>query len=115
MKKTTLFLLFTFYSLLGFGQTFPEGFETSDSSLPTGWNQLQSGAGTVQFWKISNLITTPPFICEGLNAAFIDRENLGINNSSQDYLITPSFIVPVNGQVRFFFPSGICWRSGHNI
>ena len=112
MKKTTLFLLFTFYSLLGFGQTFPEGFEASDSSLPTGWNQLQSGAGTVQFWKISSLVTTPPFICEGLNAAFIDRENLGINNSSQDYLITPSFIVPANGQVRFFSRQGFVGDQG---
>ena len=111
MKKITFLLLFTFYSFFGFAQ-FPQGFEDSNTALPLSWNQLQSGAGTAQFWKISSTVTTPPVICEGLSSAFIDREFLGINNSSQDFLISPSFSVPANGQVRFFSRQGFVGDQG---
>ena len=99
MKKFTLLFLFFLYSFVGYSQ-FPEGFEGSTTALPPGWTSYQSGLGVNQVWKISSLITTPPFICDGLNSAFIDRENApGIN---EDYLVTPQFVVPINGQLRFF-------------
>ena len=100
MKKITLFLLILLYSFTSYGQ-FPEGFEESATTLPTNWDQYQNGVGTAEFWKISSLVSTPPFICEGLNSAFVNRENIGAGNTSEDYLVSPLFTVVPNAQLRF--------------
>ncbi len=104
MKKIT-FLLFFLYSFTGYCQ-FPEGFESSKTDLPTNWNTYQNNIGTTQTWTISSILTTPPTICEGLNSAFIDRESIAAGTTSEDYLVTPQFVVPTNGELRFFSRQG---------
>ena len=99
MKKTTLLSFFLLLSLSLFAQPI-EKFEGS-STLPVGWNQYQNAFGPTQIWKISSLATTPPFVCEGLNAAFIDRENVGAGNTSEDYLVSKAYTVVANDQIKF--------------
>ncbi len=97
MRKI-IFSLFTFFCTLYSFAQFPENFEASATTLPTGWNYYQSGAGLFQFWKIRSV---PNFVCEGNNTATMDRDQIGIGNTSIDYLSSPRFTVPVNGQIRF--------------
>ena len=114
MKKI-LFILTLLLSLNGFAQ-FPipgtEGFEstTGPNALPStnwtlgtgNWAVFDNGVGLGQRWGINNGITTPPLVYAGTNAAYINRENIGIGNTSEDYLATPLVTVPTNGQLRFF-------------
>ena len=126
MKTLVLFL-----SLSGFAQ-FPtpgiEGFEgTAGADLPapttptpwtlgtgvTGnqWAVFDNGVGVNQRWTINNgtvVAPTPPLVYAGVNAAYMNRENIGINNTSEDYLATPLITVPANGQLRFFTRSFTC-------
>lgn len=104
MKKITLLLLFL-VSISGYSQ-FPEGFEGSKTDLPSGWSKYQNGTGTNETWTISSIVTTPPIICEGLNSAFIDGEKIAPNTTSEDYLVTPQFTVPGNGELRFYSRQG---------
>lgn len=125
MKKITLLILALFLSFSGFAQ-FPtpgiEGFEgTAGADLaspttPTPWtlgtgatgNQwavFDNGVGVNQRWTINNgtvVAPTPPLVYAGVNAAYMNRENIGINNTSEDYLATPLITVPANGQLRFY-------------
>ncbi|MGG7034031.1 MAG: choice-of-anchor L domain-containing protein [Flavobacterium sp.] len=109
MKKITYLLIFLF-SLVGYSQ-FSEGFEGS-TNLPIGWSKYQEGFGMTKTWSISSLVTDPPSICEGNNAVFVDIENLGDNNTSYDYLVTPQFKVPNNGQLRFYSRQGLAGDQG---
>ncbi|WP_298117614.1 choice-of-anchor J domain-containing protein, partial [Flavobacterium sp.] len=122
MKKITLLVLSLFLSLVGYAQ-FPtpgtEGFEgTTGADLaapttPTPWtlgtgvtgNQwavFDNGVGLGQRWGINNATASPPIVYAGTNAAYINRENIGLGNTSEDYLATPLLTVPTNGQLRFF-------------
>jgi hypothetical protein len=117
MKKITYLLIFSLLSLCGYSQT--EGFESTTGPTPipstqwtlgTGnWAVFDNGVGVVQRWAINNTVQTPPLVYAGTNAAYMNRENIGIGNTSEDYLATPSTLVPTNGQFRFFartFTSG---------
>jgi gliding motility-associated-like protein len=125
MKKITLLILALFLSFSGFAQ-FPtpgiEGFEGTSGAdlaapttpspwtLGTGvtgnqWAVFDNGVGLNQRWTINNgTVTppTPPLVYAGTNAAYMNRENIGINNTSEDYLATPLITVPANGQLRFY-------------
>lgn len=122
MKKITLLILTLLFSLAGYSQ-FPtpgtEGFEgttgpdlaapttPSPWTLGTGatgnqWAVFDNGVGLGQRWGINNSVATPPIVYAGTNAAYINRENIGLGNTSEDYLATPLITVPTNGQVRFF-------------
>ena len=115
MKKITLLIVTLFLSLAGYAQ-FPipgtEGFESTTGPAPlpstswtlgTGnWAVFDNGVGLAQRWNINNGVATPPLVYAGTNAAYINRENIGIGNTSEDYLATPLITVPANGQLRFF-------------
>ncbi|WP_298139836.1 choice-of-anchor J domain-containing protein, partial [Flavobacterium sp.] len=114
MKKI-IFILTLLLSLNGFAQ-FPipgtEGFESTTGpdvlpstnwSLGTGnWAVFDNGVGLTQRWGINNGVASPPLVYAGTNAAYINRENIGLGNTSEDYLATPLVTVPANGQLRFF-------------
>ena len=109
MKKITFLLCAIFISLSGFAQFGPEGFEgTTGPSLPnwtlgTGdWAVFDNGIGTNESWNINSAVATPPLVYAGTNAAYINRENVGAGNTSEDYLATPLVTVPTNGQLRFW-------------
>ncbi|WP_035679209.1 fibronectin type III domain-containing protein, partial [Flavobacterium limnosediminis] len=95
MKKITLVIFMSLLSFLGYAQ-FPESF---DSGIPTTWNVMDNGVGTVRNWT-----TTTSFAPthSGALHAYIDRENLPVGSTSEEWLVTPQFAVPTNGQFRFW-------------
>ncbi|HCQ12630.1 T9SS type A sorting domain-containing protein [Flavobacterium sp.] len=122
MKKQLLFSFFTFFLLnfIGHSQaTFFEGFEntTGPSASPStewalqsgNWHVFQNTFGPTERWKINSTVATPPMTFAGSNAAISSVEEIGLGNTSEDYLTMPLVTVPTNGQLRFFsrtFTSG---------
>ncbi|RYY88778.1 MAG: T9SS type B sorting domain-containing protein [Chitinophagaceae bacterium] len=117
MKKKLLFLLLVFAFLPGYSQVFEEGFESANvpdlgtdtwnlGTVNLGsdgvWGVFDNGVGINQNWSINSGVATPPLVYEGANAAYMNRENIGVGNISQDYLATPLITIPANGQLRFF-------------
>ena len=111
MKKITFLLISLFFTLTGYSQLgiTPEGFEntagpaTTTWTLGTGnWAVFDNGVGTGNSWNINSTVATPPIVYAGLNSAFMNRENIGAGNTSEDYLATPLVTVPANGQLRFW-------------
>ena len=119
MKKIILLTLTLLFSILGYSQ-FPtpgiEGFEgTTGPDLPapttpsawtlgtgaTGnqWAVFDNGIGLTRRWNITSVAAN---IYSGVNSAYMDRENIGAGNSSEDYLATPLVTIPANGQLRFW-------------
>ena len=112
MKKTTFLALLLFSFCTSFGQ-FVQDFESSSTALPLNWAQYQNGFGPTQFWTISSLVATPPFICQGANAALISRENVGAGNTSEDYLVSPQFqVLPGSSELKFFSRQGAAGDQG---
>ena len=106
MKKITLLLLF--FSFAGFAQL-TEGFE---GGFPADWLRLNApagpnfGIGTAQKWMLNttpNPVAPSPYAAHtGANAAYINTEQIGINNTEEDWMITSQQLIPANGQLRFF-------------
>ena len=116
MKKITLLLLFLFISISGYSQLALEGFENfpgpdappaTNWTLGTGnWAVFDNGVGTNVRWDINN---TPTLVYNGVNAAYVNRENIGAGNTSEEYLATPPVQIPANGVLHFYtrmFTSG---------
>jgi len=129
MKKITLLIIALLFSVAGFSQ-FPtpgtEGFEgttgpdlaapttPSPWTLGTGatgnqWAVFDNGVGLTRRWNITAVAAN---VYAGTNSAFMDRENIGIGNTSEDYLATPLLTVPANGQLRFWTRSTISGANG---
>ena len=115
MKKITLLLLFLFSSISGYSQLSLEGFEntTGPDALPsTNWtlgtgnwavfDNGVSGTTTNARWEINSAITTPVSVYQGLNAAYVDRENINAGNTSEEFLATPPVLIPANGVLNFY-------------
>jgi len=106
MKRQLFLLAVLLYSISGFSQFF-EGFENTSGpetapstnwTLGSGnWAVFFNGVGVSEQWKINN---TAPY--QGVNAACVSRENIGLGNTEEDYLATPLVYVPVNGQLKFY-------------
>jgi gliding motility-associated-like protein len=97
MKRIILLIITFLISLTGFSQL-TQDFEGAVFPPPT-WAVFDNGinASTPINWATR---TTPN---TGLLAAYMDRAgNIGINQTSQDYLATPAVTVPANGQLKFF-------------
>ncbi|TGD56850.1 choice-of-anchor J domain-containing protein [Flavobacterium humi] len=71
------------------GQTFP----------PAGWLVRDNGVGTANNWIET---TTASLVHLGSKAAYVNNEGIGVGNTSEDWLITPRFTVPTNGELQFF-------------
>jgi gliding motility-associated-like protein len=112
MKKITLLLLFLFSSISGFSQLALEGFENTTGpdafpstnwTLGTGnWAVFDNGVGSTQSWEINNAVTTPVSVYQGVNAAYVNIENVGAGNTSEEYLATPPVLIPANGVLNFY-------------
>lgn len=122
MKKFTKLLLLFLFSFTGFAQLSLEGFEgtTGPDALPatnwtlgTGnWAVFDNGVGLAKRWTVN---TTTGTIYNGTQTAFVDRENIGQNNTSEDYLATPLVTVPANGQLRFWTRLGYNGDAGAKL
>ncbi len=110
MKKITLLILMLFFSVAGFSQ-FSEGFEgttlpdlaAKQWTLGSGnWGVFDNGVGTTRSWGVNTGVSTPPLVHGGLRAAYIINEQIGIGNTSQDFLATPLVTIPTNGELKFW-------------
>ena len=112
MKKITLLLLTFFYCVVGYSQ-FPENFEdpsvTVPTGFPTGWLVTDNGVGTGQSWTIANNASV---VISGTKSAYLNREEIGMGNTSEDWLISPSTAIPTNGQLRFFTKQSLAGDNG---
>ncbi|MCF6130284.1 fibronectin type III domain-containing protein [Flavobacterium sp. AS60] len=117
MKKISFSILaLLLFSINAYSQ-FSEGFENTTGpdisstnwTLDSGnWAVFDNGIGT-QRWGINSAITDPVTVYQGANAAYINRDNIGQGNTSENYLATPPIEVPTNGELHFFtrmFTSG---------
>ena len=115
MKKQLLFSFFTLFLLgfIGHSQiTFFEGFEntTGPSAPPStewalqsgNWHVFQNTFGPTERWKINSIVATPPMTFAGSNSALSSVEEIGLGNTSEDYLTMPLVTITANGQLRFF-------------
>ena len=115
MKKITLLLLFLFSSISGYSQLSLEGFENTtgpDAFPSTNWtlgtgnwavfDNGVSGTTTNVRWGINSAITTPVSVYQGVNAAYVDRENINAGNTSEEFLATPPVLIPANGVLNFY-------------
>ncbi|MDR6969188.1 hypothetical protein J2X31_003215, partial [Flavobacterium arsenatis] len=110
MKKITFLLLTIFYSLVSYGQL--ENFENvTIPNLPAGWLATDNGVGTNQSWRSLNAVQDPPLVRD-TKAVFVQQEEIGIGNTSRDFLITNVITVPTNGQLRFWARQGIQGNQG---
>jgi len=92
-----LFLSFASYSQSGGSLgSCPEYFEGT-TFPPTGWSVFDNGVGLQKSWTT----VTNSLLIEGTKSAYIALENIGAGNTSEDWLVTPQFTVPANGEVRF--------------
>lgn len=95
MKKKFLLSFFSLLSFLGYSQGLPlEGFE--GTFPPTDWSVFDVGVGGSVNWA------TNANSCQELTAAYMNRQNIAAGVTSQEYLATKSFLVPTNGELRFF-------------
>ena len=113
MKKITLLLLTLFFSFSGYSQLALEGFEATTGpeaspstnwTLGTGnWLVFDNGVPGANRWGISTSTTPPTQVHAGDNAAYMMRETTFPGGQTvEDYLATPVFEVPTNGQLRFW-------------
>jgi hypothetical protein len=126
MKKITfvLALLCTFFGFAQFPTPGVEGFENTTGpdvatnpspwTLGTGatgnqWAVFDNGVGTSRRWTVNTSVAN---VYAGTNAAFMNNENIGQGNTSQDYLATPKVTVPANGELRFWTRSTLLGSQG---
>ncbi|WP_026703868.1 T9SS type B sorting domain-containing protein [Flavobacterium soli] len=110
MKKITFLLLAVFYSLVGYSQYYD--FENVEvPGVPSGWLVTDNGVGLIRSWRSLNTVQDPPLVLEE-KAVFIQNEEIGMGNTSLDFLITEAITVPVSGQLRFFARQGITGNQG---
>ncbi|MFN3909489.1 MAG: fibronectin type III domain-containing protein, partial [Flavobacterium sp.] len=109
MKKITRWLVVLVFMIQSLqSQVLFEDFEGA-SFPPTGWLVADNGVGTLNSWTRTNVVDQ---VYQGTWSAFMTRENIGIGNISQDWLITPQVTVPTNGQLKFFTRSTLAGNQG---
>lgn len=102
MNKITLLVCALLFTLCTNAQLTEEGFE--GAWLPSGWNVLNI-AGATQTWVQGNgSIAQPAY--KGTHCAYL-REEAVATGTTEDWLITPQFNVPANGQLHFYSRLGI--------
>jgi gliding motility-associated-like protein len=103
MKRIIFVFFMSLLSLCGYSQLAEEGFENpwaGTPPAPTGWNSYNNGVGPAVNWaQATGSVVQPAF--EGSHAAYLNKENVA-SGLPADYLVTPTFNVPVGGQLRFY-------------
>ncbi|NMH28464.1 choice-of-anchor L domain-containing protein, partial [Flavobacterium silvaticum] len=120
MKKITIYLVMLLMGFSGYSQV--EYFDDASVVapvtpgpwvLPSGtWQIFDNGVGPTVNWNLNPQGTYPAY--SGTKCAYMDRMNIGANNTSEDYLVTPLLSVPTNAQLRFFTRTTIAGQSTPN-
>ncbi len=101
MKKITLLFFMSLLSLGAFAQGLPlESFDETGVFPPTGWEVHDNGIGPAAFW-VQATGSGPQPAHTGAHAAYLNKENVA-SGIPEDWLVTPSFTVPTNPQLRFW-------------
>jgi hypothetical protein len=112
MKNITILLLTILYCAIGYSQ-FPQNFEdaavTVPNGFPSGWLVTDNGVGTTTSWTIQN---NAAVVINGTKSAYLNRQEIGQGNTSEDWLISPSTLIPANGQLRFFTKQTLAGDQG---
>ncbi|MFP5436850.1 MAG: choice-of-anchor J domain-containing protein [Bacteroidia bacterium] len=107
MKKFTLIFMLLI-SLRGLAQLPLQDFEgtwtslsgTSSPAGPDGW-YIRNERGPIQRWIQADGSTDRP-AHSGTRAAYLNRENVADGTTTEDWLITSQFPVPLNAQLKFW-------------
>lgn len=107
MKRIT-YVFVLLLSLTAHGQLPLESFEGAWSPVPaatgteTDWLTLDNNNGTTVTWSQGEHSDATPSYegLPGTHAAYLDLEDV-TSGTAIDYLITPEFTMPMNGQLRF--------------
>ncbi|RZJ32035.1 MAG: T9SS type A sorting domain-containing protein [Flavobacterium sp.] len=82
------------------GTTLPDG-PTGVWTLGSGnWNVSDNGVG-IAHWTV-NSVTTAPLVYQGERAAYCNRENIGMGNTSENWLVTPAVAIGPNFMLAFY-------------
>lgn len=120
MIRKLLLSVLLFYGLQSQAQFF-EGFEgTTYPDLATGqwnlnsgfWNVSDNGFGLAHSWTANTAVTAPPLVYNGAAAAYIDRENIGGGNTSEDWLVSPGIAITAESTLDFFSRTTIIGDQG---
>ncbi|MEW5677529.1 choice-of-anchor J domain-containing protein, partial [Flavobacterium enshiense] len=106
MKKITLVIFMSLLSFLGYAQ-FPESFDTG---IPATWRVMNNGFGAAQDWTTSSTLFLPTN--SGSQHAIAGRANIGTGVTAENWLVSPQFTVPTNGQLRFWTKMTLSGDSG---
>jgi uncharacterized repeat protein (TIGR01451 family) len=120
MKK--LYFLIVLFICAATHAQFYEGFENTtgpDASPSTNWT-LGSGNWSVfnnpytpnERWTVNSTISSPPSVYQGVNSAYVQRENIGMGNTSENYLTTPLVNIPTNGILKFYTRTSFAGDQG---
>jgi len=102
MKQISLFFIALLFSISSSAQLPNESFESwTTGQGPANWKLLQNNIGTTTQWTqtVAGFTFTPPHT--GQFAAYLNSQNV-LTGIPEDYLVTPSFNAPVNGQIIFY-------------
>jgi gliding motility-associated-like protein len=97
MKKITLMIFVSLLSFCGYSQLALEGFDATFP--PTGWEIYNESGPAVTWAQATGSAVQPAFA--GLHAAYLNKENVA-SGLPTDWLVTPVFNVPANGELRFY-------------
>jgi gliding motility-associated-like protein len=114
MKRITQLILIVLLSFSAYSQNqnFEAAINPTSGTWVIGdqtWLIFDNGVGT-QNWK-TNIGTAFPAY-EGNVAALIDRQNIGIGNTSEDFLVSPAIDLPANPQLRFWARTTLAGNTG---
>lgn len=103
MKKFILGSFMLFFTACVFAQFPQEGFEapwTPDG--PVNWSVHQNAVSTAKKWRQNNSLNPFEPAYEGSSCAFLDRQDaVNGEETPKDWLVTPAFVMPPNGQLKF--------------
>ncbi len=99
MKKITLLIVMSLFSLLGYSQAFSENFDAT-AAIPAGWIVTNNGLGTGQQWTYTGVATQ---VNSAPGAMRVLAQNTGGTQTFEDWLITPAINLTAvsNPQLRF--------------
>ncbi|RZJ66338.1 MAG: hypothetical protein EOO50_10425 [Flavobacterium sp.] len=102
MRK--LLLLFSFLAFYNANSQFYEDFDALTTFPPPGWLVTDNGVGTIN-WDFNVPIAN--FQINNTNCAFMNRQNIGAGNTSQDWLIMPAISINTDDALLFLTKQGI--------
>lgn len=106
MKKL-LSIVLLIITWISYGQL-TQNFE-SGMFPPTGWTTFDNGVGTVNW----NTTSSAALAYGGTGtSAFLTRQTGSPATTAEEYLVTQQFLVPANGQLRFYTRTGLAGDDG---